>query len=357
MIGSSWKAPASMASVLLGCCGSVFFLELLVKEDPGCVNLMTFCSFLFVALEGFIVTTKCGKLRSHVPLSAYAYLVILYFIVSVINNMALNFNISMPLHMIFKGGALISNLLTGMYYFNRKYKPSKYVSVLMVSVGIAICTIESGRHVKCCDEPRNENGNFFSLIEPLSEWGRWITGVAMMTCSLFLGARMGVFQEQIYQKYGTYPKEALYYTHLLPLPGFLLLTQNIWDHLMLALESKPLVLQFGDEPVNLLVPTTIAYLAGYVITQYVCILSVFMLTGECTSLTVTLVLTLRKFLSLLFSVYYFSNPFTWNLGLGSILVFTGTLLFSDVLQLLCLRTKTYVDKLRLHLAPKSEKLE
>jgi hypothetical protein len=27
-----------------------------------------------------------------------------------------------------------------------------------------------------------------------------------------MGARMGVFQEHIYQKYGKYPKEALYYT-------------------------------------------------------------------------------------------------------------------------------------------------
>jgi hypothetical protein len=52
----------------------------------------------------------------------------------------------------------------------------------------------------------------FSWIEPSSEWGRWTLGVAMMTCSLFMGARMGVFQEHIYQKYGKYPKEALYYT-------------------------------------------------------------------------------------------------------------------------------------------------
>jgi UDP-xylose/UDP-N-acetylglucosamine transporter B4 len=56
------------------------------------------------------------------------------------------------------------------------------------------------------------------------------------------------------------------------------------------------------------------------------------LTAECTSLTVTLVLTLRKFLSLIFSVVYFANPFTWRLALGSFLVFSGTLIFSDVPQ-------------------------
>ena len=53
---------------------------------------------------------------------------------------------------------------------------------------------------------------FAWVNEPLTEWGRWLAGVAMMTVSLFLGARMGVFQEHIYIKYGKYPQEALYYT-------------------------------------------------------------------------------------------------------------------------------------------------
>jgi len=62
----------------------------------------------------------------------------------------------------------------------------------------------------------------------------------------------------------------------------------------------------------------------------VCIKSVFILTSECTSLTVTLVLTLRKFLSLLISIVYFDNPFTASHWLGTALIFTGTLLFADV---------------------------
>ena len=55
-------------------------------------------------------------------------------------------------HKLFQG-TLIANMLTGMYYFGRRYKLSKYLSVAMVSVGIAICTIESGREVRtCCDD-------------------------------------------------------------------------------------------------------------------------------------------------------------------------------------------------------------
>ena len=49
--------------------------------------------------------------------------------------------------------------------------------------------------------------------------------------------------------------------------------------------------------------------------------------------TVTLVVTLRKFVSLLFSIWYFNNPFTWAHWAGAVLVFGGTLLFSDALTL------------------------
>lgn len=62
-----------------------------------------------------------------------------------------------------------------------------------------------------------------------------------------------------------------------------------------------------------------------------CISSVFVLTTECTSLTVTLVITLRKFLSLLFSIIYFKNPFTIYHWIGTILVFTGTVIFTEIL--------------------------
>jgi hypothetical protein len=55
--------------------------------------------------------------------------------------------------------------------------------------------------------------------------------------------------------------------HLLPLPGFLLLSQNIYEHFMMAVHSKPLLLQIGGEEINLLIPSMIAYLIGYVLMQ------------------------------------------------------------------------------------------
>ena len=131
----------------------------------------------------------------------------------------------------------------------------------------------------------------------------------------------------VYSKHGKHPREALFYTHALPLPGFLLLAPDILKHWNIVLSSPPLA-------ILPMVPSMLVYLIGNIITQYLCISAVFVLTTECASLTVTLVVTLRKFLSLLFSIWYFANPFTSLHWLGTALVFGGTLVFSDVPKLL-----------------------
>lgn len=64
--------------------------------------------------------------------------------------------------------------------------------------------------------------------------------------------------------------------------------------------------------------------------RYLCISSVYVLTTECSSLTVTLVITLRKFVSLLFSIVYFNNEFTIIHWIGTTLVFIGTIIFTDI---------------------------
>lgn len=59
----------------------------------------------------------------------------------------------------------------------------------------------------------------------------------------------------------------------------------------------------------------------------------FILTTECSALTVTLVVTLRKFVSLILSIVYFNNPFTLLHWFGATLVFVGTFIFTEVIPL------------------------
>ncbi|XP_029951939.1 UDP-xylose and UDP-N-acetylglucosamine transporter isoform X1 [Salarias fasciatus] len=333
----------AIALVFLGCCSNVVSLELLVRDFPGCGNIVTFAQFLFIALEGFVFESNFGRKKPAIPIGNYVIMVTMFFTVSVINNYALNFNIAMPLHMIFRSvsvplvtvslsrarlrltrrvvslkGSLIANMILGIIILKKRYSASKYLSIALVSAGIFICTIMSAKQVNV-DNKGSEDQGFYVFLH-------WLIGIAMLTFALLMSARMGIFQEMLYKQYGKHPKEALFYNHCLPLPGFLLLCTDIYNHSVLFSQSTPVKVPVVD----VMVPIMWIYLLINVVTQYVCIRGVFILTTECTSLTVTLVVTLRKFLSLIFSIIYFQNPFTAWHWVGTAVVFVGTLLYTEV---------------------------
>lgn len=115
---------------------------------------------------------------------------------------------------------------------------------------------------------------------------------------------------------------------MLTLPAFFLLYKDITANIISYNQSQPYDLILFSLPIMWL------YLIGNTLTQYVCISSVFVLTTECASLTVTLVLTLRKFVSLIISIIYFQNPFTIWHWIGTILVFYGTLMFTNIIKII-----------------------
>ncbi|XP_021350970.1 UDP-xylose and UDP-N-acetylglucosamine transporter-like isoform X2 [Mizuhopecten yessoensis] len=243
-----------------------------------------------------------------------------FFVVQVLNNYAFSFNISMPLQMIFRAGSLIASLSLGVLLKGRKYTRGKYVSVVLITLGIIGCTIASSQ-VKQSMPSENGGGDLIGYT-------MWTAGLCLLTLALFLSAGMGLFQETVYTKYGKHPREALFFNHALPLPGFLLLMNDIQDHATLFSQTEPLELLSG-----IAVPRMWFFLAANVLTQYVCIRSVFVLTTECKALTVTLVVTLRKFVSLMFSIWYFENEFTPTHWMGSMCVFVGTLMFTEIIPL------------------------
>ena len=88
------------------------------------------------------------------------------------------------------------------------------------SVGIGLCTLVSSKQAKQDSQTEGDQES-----EEKRLWGMltFVTGIFMLTFALFMSARMGIYQEVIYAKYGKHAKEALYYSHCLPLAGFLLL--------------------------------------------------------------------------------------------------------------------------------------
>ncbi|GJQ69949.1 hypothetical protein Trydic_g13339 [Trypoxylus dichotomus] len=230
------KAITAIVLVYVGCGLNNVFLEYLVRSEPGTGNLITFSQFVFIAIHGLIFTSKFGQAPRVIPLSDYLTLVTLFFITSVLNNWVFDFHIPVPLHMIFRSGSLITNMIMGIIILKKRYTFSKFLSVIMISAGIAICTIISSgsKQLNCADcdttipNTEKEDAKMF--------W--WLIGIILLTTSLFLSARMGIYQESIYKRHGKHPNEALYYTHMLSLPAFIFYAPNIIEHIGIVNKSE-----------------------------------------------------------------------------------------------------------------------
>ncbi|KAG2202016.1 hypothetical protein INT46_008416 [Mucor plumbeus] len=329
--------PMILALIFGGCCSNVFALEVLVTDAPKSGQLITFGQFLFVAVEGLrnqIIWGKYGpKLKpTVVPLSNWLFLVTMFFIVSVLNNLALGYNISVPLHIIFRSGGLIVNMILGALILKKRYSIGQITGVIFVTAGVVWATLDNA-------SAHTEN-NPGSTTE-------FFTGIFLLLIAMILSAGMGLFQEVTYKKYGKQWREGLFYTHFLAIPFFLLFYKDLSNQIV-AYNKSPLMpipalmdqVPFLGYLCDILPPALLeilqsmqmrklwAFLLMNMLTQYVCIAGVNRMTSVATSLTLNLVLNLRKFSSLMFSIIYFKNDFGFGAKMGSLLVFAGTLIYT-----------------------------
>lgn len=99
-------------------------------------------------------------------------------------------------------------MIMGIVILKKKYTFGKYLSVFMITLGIAICTIVSGKEIKSLRQKDMED----VPTTPLEDFLWWILGISLLTIALFVSARMGIYQEVLHSRYGKNAREALYYT-------------------------------------------------------------------------------------------------------------------------------------------------
>ncbi|KAI8904321.1 UDP-xylose and UDP-N-acetylglucosamine transporter [Gorgonomyces haynaldii] len=285
--------------IFFGCCSNVYTLELLVKNEPGSGHLVTFAQFLMVSIEGLRHHLGYNGFQHKIPLHNWFGIVVLFVITSVLNNYALGLNIAMPFHIIFRSGSLVMSMVIGFLFFKQRFSLRKIASVLIVTVGIILSSLQ--KHDM-----------------------HYTEGVFVLVVALVLSCFLGQFQQKVYQKYGSHWREGLFYTHAMALPFFYFLKSDLQRQWTQYSQSQPIAV-FGYQ-----IPIMYVYLLLNAFTQYVCISGVQKLASVSTSVTLNLVLTLRKFVSLLLSVYLFQNPFSATNWTGAVLVLIGTLLYSDL---------------------------
>ncbi|KAF1730268.1 UDP-N-acetylglucosamine transporter yea4 [Beauveria bassiana] len=89
--------------------------------------------------------------------------------------------------------------------------------------------------------------------------------------------------------------------------------------------AKPMILyrSFG-----LRVPSQLVNVAANILTQYACIRGVNLLAAASSALTVTIVLNVRKLVSLLLSIWLFDNTLAVGTVIGALLVFGGGAIYT-----------------------------
>lgn len=116
---------------------------------------------------------------------------------------------------------------------------------------------------------------------------------------------------------------------------------SMWTQFNKLASSPPLLLPiaglFGVEKLSdnlqrnvdlIQIPSQLFYLVMNVLTQYACIRGVNLLAAASSALTVTIVLNIRKLVSLLLSIWLFGNQLATGTLLGAMIVFGAGGLYS-----------------------------
>lgn len=153
----------------------------------------------------------------------------------------------------------------------------------------------------------------------------------MLFVAQLLSAVMGLYTEATYKKYGPQWRENLFYSHLLSLPLFLPFAPSMLQNFRKLASSAPLHISGGSLlpwKSGFHVPSQLVFVAANILTQYACIRGVNLLAAVSSALTVTIVLNIRKLVSLLLSIWLFGNVLAGGTIVGALLVFGGGALYA-----------------------------
>lgn len=337
----------AVSTIFGGCCGSVATLEKLISNKPTDVKgldlnigtLVTFCQFLFITLLGlprfvsFERKNKRSKLFMpqfkplHVPLKIYLISVLLFFSSSVGNNMIFNYNITIPIHITFRCFSTVLTMITCYLINGRRYSKMQVGSTIFLTFGALIASLYRNHEFDLSDIYQLNSTNILVVKDTT-----FLKGMTILFISSMLSSLLSAYDERIYMIYGKHWEENMFYCHLLSLPLFI-----IFNHNELLKTTKALTIyslpQYKIATIpgcnkNIYIPQSVLILVANLVTQNICITGVNVLSSHTSALTLSVVLLVRKFVSLLLSVLFFNNRLSMTSYIGIIIVFFGALLYS-----------------------------
>ncbi|KAF9040668.1 UAA transporter family-domain-containing protein [Panaeolus papilionaceus] len=356
---STWIATLSL--VFGGCCSNALTLEQITLGYPNAGSILTFFQFLVISLHGlptFLRWSWLGpRLRPRrVPITRYLLQVGLFYCVSLLNNAAFAYRIPMAVHIIFRSAGLVISMILGWLVSKKKYSNLQIASVTLVTIGVILTTLSAS-------QPKASSVSSDQLDLRTYLTGIGILTLALVL-SGFLGlvqeatyTKYGQGSPKKSSQSSEEPppswQESMFYLHFLALPMFIPLLPDLATQMHninslgprtnlniplpmpipeTASDTLPLgvlppysiprlplhffpqsgnnslisITQNVDSPtypiLALSIPQIYLPLAINTMTQLVCVAGVNRLTTRVSSLTVTLVLVVRKAVSLVISV-------------------------------------------------------
>lgn len=338
---------------------------ILTWETKG--PLITFVQFIVTALFTLpnFVSIPAGPrslfiAKRVIPLRSWLAYTAFFLTINLLNNWAFAYKISVPLHIIVRSGGPVASMIIGYLFNGKRYSRGQVVAVILLTLGVVGAALADA-------EARGQSMN----IETDSNShtiANTVTGFSILALAMILSAFQGIFADRLYERHGRNNwKEALFYSHALSLPLFLTSYPQLLSQWRTLLSSPPLLSKISavsnftsinlggvsaTTPLGVLsipasvsgvisslalvvqrhqffqsflahVPIQVVYLFMNALTQFLCIRGVHLLAAKTSSLTVTIVLNIRKLVSLLLSIYLFGNQLAPGVLVGAALVFAG----------------------------------
>ncbi|KAI9740532.1 MAG: golgi uridine diphosphate-N- acetylglucosamine transporter [Cirrosporium novae-zelandiae] len=329
----AWLNIGIMISLIFGgCCSNVFALEAIVKDEPESGILITFVQFFlttaltypdFISLRNPPFFIK----PSAIPMGRMLKYIVLFFSVNALNNFAFGCKISVPVHIILRSGGSITTVVVG-WISGKRYSPRQILGVGILTFGVILAALSDVQAKGKMDSPTpipettsSSATNSFGL------------GLFILLFAQTLSAVMGVYTENTYAKHGKHWRDTMFFSHLLSLPLFLPFIPSLISQYQILTTSPPLTSYItAYSPTTFVkflplsaasIPIKVFMLLLNASTQYACIRGVNMLAANTTSLGVTIVLNIRKLVSLLLSIWLFDNKLAPGVLVGAAFVFAG----------------------------------
>lgn len=311
--------------------------------------------------------------KRKVPLGQWCIFAAQFVVVNVLNNAAFEYKISLPLHIILRSAGPVASMAVGYVWKGRKYSRRKVFSVGLLFLGVVLAALsDAGAKSpaptggsKHKDSMGSGNATTTDQVqsagEPTSALSQQLPGFILLTLALLLSSVMGIWSDTLYSRHGRSPQiasEQLFYGHLLSLPFFAIQYRTLYyqmNTLMAAaatsapplhtettsnVTSKMDLLSQLNNPSSIspwsrllssltstiFTTTTTSPLPILLLnslTQIACISGVHRLSTQTSALTVSIVLNIRKVVSLLLSIWLFGNVLPVGVLVGAGIVFVG----------------------------------